>query len=414
MATIFGGETTDTLTGTAGDDLMVGGIAGSIYANAAADLAAHGSQLAGYVYSSYGARSASEIGQDIWLMKQSFAGMSAVFVDEVSGATGDLATYRAVVDYAHGLGLSVIFNPGTLPDDSSYIGLADVTVLGEDARDVSAAIAAGRALGYAAERIAGLEYGIAPASVLAATDQLFAAGAGYAYVTEDGAGGANPWDSLSAWFAQEVALATSYGGKILLPLYVYPDATVWPAVAAAGAAVTAIVNPNNGPQTGKDVLRGGAGNDSLYGYDGADTLYGENDNDTLYGGAGADILYGGSGNDVLVGGSGKDTLYGGAGSDRFVFEALAESGTTSALRDTIKDFARGQDRIDLSAIDANTGTAGDDAFTTLIGSKAGFTAPGQLKVSGGILYGNTDADAAAEFSIALSGISALALADFLL
>lgn len=414
MATIFGGETADTLSGTSGDDLIVGGKAGSTYTTAVANLAASGAGISGYVYSSYGARSAQEIGQDIWLMKQSFADMSSVFIDEVSGRSSDLATYQAVVDTAHGLGLTVIFNPGTMPEDVAYIGLADVTVLGEDARDVSAAMAAGRELGYDASRIAGLEYGIAPSSVLANTDQLFAQGAGYAYVTEDGAAGSNPWDSLSAWFAQEAGIAESYGGKILLPLYLYPDSTVWSAVAAAGATVTAIVNPNNGPQTGKDLLRGGTGNDTLYGYDGADTLYGDADSDTLYGGAANDLLYGGSGNDILVGGSGKDTLTGGAGTDRFDFNAVADSGITSALRDTIKDFVRGQDKINLAAIDANSATAGNDAFTALIGSKANFTAAGQLKLAGGILYGNTDGDAAAEFSIALSGISKISLADFLL
>lgn len=414
MATIFGGETGDTLRGTAGDDLIVGGKAGSTYSNAVAGLVTSGVGVSGYVYSSYGARSAQEIGQDIWLMKQSFAGMNSVFIDEVSGRSSDLSIYRAVVDYAHGLGLKVIFNPGTLPEDRAYIGLADVTVLGEDARDVSAAMAAGRAMGYPASRIAGLEYGIASSSVLSYTTQLFARGAGYAYVTEDGARGSNPWDSLSAWFTQEVGIAKSYGGKLLLPLYVYPDNKAWAAVAAAGAAVTAIVNPNNGPQTGNDVLRGGDGKDTLHGYDGADTLYGDNGDDVLYGGAGSDVLYGGNGNDILVGGSGRDVLSGGAGYDRFDFNNIAESGITSALRDTIKDFARGQDRINLSAIDANAVTAGDDAFTTLIGAKAAFTAAGQLKFTGGILYGNTDSDASAEFAIALTGVSTISLTDFFL
>lgn len=269
-------------------------------------------------------------------------------------------------------------------------------------------------MGYSASRIAGLEYGIASASVLSSTTRLFAEGAGYAYVTEDGARGSNPWDSLSTWFTQELGIARSYGGQVLLPLYVYPDAKVWAAAAAAGAALTAIVNPNNGPQTGNDVLRGGDGKDTLYGYDGADTLYGDNGDDVLYGGAGKDTLYGGNGHDILVGGSGKDALSGGAGCDRFDFNSVAESGITSALRDTIKDFVRGQDRINLSAIDANTATAGDDAFAALIGAKAAFTAAGQLKFTGGILYGNTDSDASAEFSIALTGVSSLSLADLFL
>ena len=48
---------------------------------------------------------------------------------------------------------------------------------------------------------------------------------------------------------------------------------------------------------------------------------------------------------------------------------------------------------------------------------AGKTVPtkaGQLKLVAGMLYGNTDVDAAAEFSIALTGITTLANTDFVL
>lgn len=413
MAIIFGGEAKDSKTGTAEDDLIVGGRAGATYTDAVANLAAHGVGVSGYVYSSYGKRSAQEISQDIWLMKENFAGMTSVFIDEVSGSHDDLATYQAVVDYAHSLGLKVIFNPGTLPEDSAYLALADVTVVGEDAGDVSSSIAAGRDLGYGPEKIAGLEYAVPAASVLANADQLFAQGAGYVYVTEDGADG-NPWDSLSSQFAAQAEMAAAHGGQLLLPLYLYPDTESWGKVAAAGTAVTAIVNPNNGPQTGNDTLRGGAGNDKLMGYDGVDKLYGDQGDDLIFGGSGKDTLYGGIGNDVLVGGSGKDILTGGSGNDRFVFEVAAESGITTSSRDQIVDFTRGRDRIDLSAIDADSTSDGNQSFSALIGSRASFDEPGQLRFSAGILYGNTDGDAAAEFSIELSGVTSLTLADFLL
>ncbi len=414
MATIFGTENADTISGGIAGDLIHGGIAGATYGNAVADLAAHGVEVAGYVYSSYGARSALEIEQDIGLMKQSFPAMSAVFIDEVSGQTADLAVYKPVVAYAHALGLKVIFNPGTLPQDHSYLTLGDVTVVGENGGDVSAQVTAAHALGLAASAIAGLEYGIAGDAVLAQTGQLFASGAGYAYVTEDGVAGANPWDTLAANFAGEVALAAEQGGRVLLPLYVYPDASVWPTVAAAGQVVTAIVNPFNGPQTGNDQLSGGGGNDTLLGYEGNDRLYGNAGNDKLYGGSGADVLSGGNGSDLLVGGSGKDVLVGGAGKDIFAFGNVADSGLTLAKRDQINDFVAGEDKINLVAIDANSATASNEAFTQLLGAGVAFTAPGQLRFAGGILYGNVDADAQAEFSIQLTGVTALSLSDFVL
>ncbi|MNG17449.1 Poly(beta-D-mannuronate) C5 epimerase 2 [compost metagenome] len=134
----------------------------------------------------------------------------------------------------------------------------------------------------------------------------------------------------------------------------------------------------------------------------------------LTGDAGNDTLSGGAGNDRLVGGTGKDTLTGGAGNDIFDFNALNETGLTSTAWDVISDFARGQDKIDLSTLDANTATTTNDAFRSVIGSTTAFTAAGQLKVVNGVLYGNTDADSTAEFAIQLTGITSLSTSDFIL
>jgi Ca2+-binding RTX toxin-like protein len=158
--------------------------------------------------------------------------------------------------------------------------------------------------------------------------------------------------------------------------------------------------------SGSDTFKGSSQSDVLYGFAGADTMYGN---------AGNDFLVGGTGNDTLTGGTGKDTLTGGAGADKFDFNAITESavGTT---RDLIKDFVRVQgDKIDLFGIDANTGVAGNQAFSgTLIPSAAVFSKAGQLQYKSGVLYGNTDADVAAEFSIALTGVTSMAGSDFVL
>lgn len=141
---------------------------------------------------------------------------------------------------------------------------------------------------------------------------------------------------------------------------------------------------------GDDELFGGDGADFLYGDDGNDVVRGEKGNDNLYGGAGDNQLFGGAGNDTLwgsggadqvelfVGGAGKDTMHGLGGRDTFRFDQIADSGVSNA-RDTIVDLFRSEgDRIDLSAIDARTGQAGNQAFT-FIGNGA-FTASGQVRV----------------------------------
>ena len=153
--------------------------------------------------------------------------------------------------------------------------------------------------------------------------------------------------------------------------------------------------------TGADMLVGGDGNDILHGEDGsgeADRLYGNLGNDTFYvdnradlvfeqagegtdtvfanvvgdgyylyanienltlqgntpygvgneldniltGSASANWLLGGLGNDRINGMQGNDVLFGEGGNDIFVFQP----GTGT---DTIGDFARGQDKIDISA-----------------------------------------------------------------
>ncbi len=147
---------------------------------------------------------------------------------------------------------------------------------------------------------------------------------------------------------------------------------------------------------------------------------GNTSNNVLTGNAGANILNGGAGNDSLIGGLGKDNLTGGLGADKFKFNAVAETGITATTRDIIVDFNHSQgDKIDLSAIDANTALAGNNAFSapTLGGTFSGvFANPGELYFDqlAHILYGNNDADSAADFSIQLTGVNSLVAADFVL
>jgi Ca2+-binding RTX toxin-like protein len=112
---------------------------------------------------------------------------------------------------------------------------------------------------------------------------------------------------------------------------------------------------------GNDHIVGGAGADALYGQGGDDLMGGQDGDDILEGGEGRDVLFGDSGDDVLIGGGGADLLFGNAGADLFVFNAVSDS--RSSARDRIGDFDAGAgDRVDLSRIDADVFTAGDQAF----------------------------------------------------
>ena len=105
---------------------------------------------------------------------------------------------------------------------------------------------------------------------------------------------------------------------------------------------------------------------------------------------------------VLVGRVGKDIFAGTTAAEVFKFESAGKAGVGKG-RDVIVDFEAGNDRIDLSRIDANTKLAGNNAFSILLSGKKPFTKAGQLHYDNktGILSGNTDKDAAAEFQILL-------------
>ncbi|KAA0579360.1 calcium-binding protein [Azospirillum sp. Sh1] len=187
---------------------------------------------------------------------------------------------------------------------------------------------------------------------------------------------------------------------------------------------------------GNDWLDGGGGNDTLYGGLGSDVLRGGNGDDVMFGDVYSDrnheisvnaadttttyedVLLGGNGSDTLIGGYGADLMDGGAGADVFSIRNLTES--TLAAPDVILNFngavvaaealkglasyatvgAEG-DRIDLSEIDAITGTTDNDAFT-FIGT-AGFSAAGQLRyqASGAVtlIEGDVNGDRTADFRV---------------
>lgn len=159
------------------------------------------------------------------------------------------------------------------------------------------------------------------------------------------------------------------------------------------------------------------------GYGGTDTLtsiegvYGSKFADTIRGDGGTNELFGNQGDDVLIGGAGQDLTVGAQGADRFVF-ADGDVSSKLATADLIGDFRAAQgDRIDLSGLDADATTAGDQAFT-FIGAAAFSGAAGELRyevIRGEtVLMGDIDGDKIADGYLRVDTNQPLVAADFVL
>lgn len=182
----------------------------------------------------------------------------------------------------------------------------------------------------------------------------------------------------------------------------------------AGDSLTGDANDN--------VIDGGLSADDIQGGGGSDTLIGGYGDDIVSGGLGADALQGDDGNDQLSGDDGADTLYGGqgidlltggAGADRFVWGLSVES--TLAAADQVADFTRGEDILDLSGLDADRLTDGDQAFAlvddfTGVAGELVFAAQG----GNGVLLADANGDLEVDFAIALIGVTQLGAADLVL
>lgn len=172
---------------------------------------------------------------------------------------------------------------------------------------------------------------------------------------------------------------------------------------SAGAVQVSLKQGTSAGAAGADVLRN------------IEDVSGSVFGDRLTGNNAANALDGRSGDDILAGGGGADTLTGGTGDDRFVYAAAADSVGAKGT-DTITDFQAG-DRIDLSLIDANPGTAGNQAFR-FVGAAAFSGAAGEIRVvaSGGdaVVSGDIDGDRQADFQIRVADHAPLIAGDFIL
>ena len=112
---------------------------------------------------------------------------------------------------------------------------------------------------------------------------------------------------------------------------------------------------------GGNLISGGAGDDTLRGASGGDSLFGGAGKNRLFGGAGPDLLIGGDGSH-MTGGAGEDSLFaangvgttildGGEGSDALTGGDGVDIFVIGVQADSVYAFTRGQDLLDLTALE---------------------------------------------------------------
>jgi Ca2+-binding RTX toxin-like protein len=158
-----------------------------------------------------------------------------------------------------------------------------------------------------------------------------------------------------------------------------------------------------------------SGRQVVYGSTGDDTYVGTKFADKVYGGTGDDILKGGAGNDKLFGNAGADLLKGNGGRDQFVYALTSDS--PPDFGDTILDFRRGADRINLAKIDADLLTGGNQGFS-FIGAGDFTGVAGQLRYDappgGVVVFGDTNGDSVADLAIKINSLAVMVKGDFVL
>ena len=174
---------------------------------------------------------------------------------------------------------------------------------------------------------------------------------------------------------------------------------------------------------GNNTLSGAGGSDALGGGGGTDMLLGGQQGDWLDGGAQTDFLLGATGRDTIAGGEGRDWMSGGGGADVFLFGSTGESSVGWTARDMIFGFERGQDKIDLSFIDANILTGGNQGFAYIGASGfsgGGAASAGQMRsyqsTAGNfvLLEMDTNGDGYADMQLVVRGVTTLTAGDFIL
>jgi len=142
---------------------------------------------------------------------------------------------------------------------------------------------------------------------------------------------------------------------------------------------------------------------------------GNSSNNILIGNDGNNTLVGGGGADKLQGAGGVDTLTGSGGNDTFVYTSQLDTGLNLGNRDIITNFTPASDKIDVSQLPDSLGGTGNWLFVAAFDatSKAEIRFDKVTDPSHPVVAFDSNGDGTTDFQIELTGVSTLAVTDFI-
>ena len=165
---------------------------------------AAGVTVLGYSSTADGQRPIAQVEADV-RDYASWYGVTSIFLDRVSGRSGQFSYYKQIAHYIHAAhpGDEVWMNPGVYPDQN-YMSIGDVMLVfeGTFAQYLADKVPSWTVY-YPADRFAHTIYATPASAVGSAVRLARSRHAGYLYLTPDS--GSDPYDALPAYWAQERA-----------------------------------------------------------------------------------------------------------------------------------------------------------------------------------------------------------------
>jgi hypothetical protein len=164
----------------------------STYTTYMRKLTAAGIDMVGYVHTSYGDRSSSDVNADIDTFASKYTGLKGIFLDEASALASEVSYYTTV--YNHIISKSgytnVILNPGVQPVEQ-YLAISTNIMVFEDTASnfgtfdswVSCAPSGYQQAGYK-YRFSSIAYGASTSKIPSLVTSMMNAGMGYVYLSE--------------------------------------------------------------------------------------------------------------------------------------------------------------------------------------------------------------------------------------